>query len=40
MDTDYLTEMAYDTIRLAYVASYYLKADIDAMCSQFKSEDA
>jgi hypothetical protein len=31
--------MAYHTIRLAYVASDYLKAEIGAMCSQFDNEN-
>jgi len=38
MDTEDLSEMACDTIRLAYMASDYLKAEIGAMCSQLKSE--
>lgn len=39
MDTDDLTEVAYDTIRLVHMANDYLKAEIGAMCSHFKSEN-
>lgn len=40
MDTDYLTEMAYHCIRLANDASDTLKAELGAMCSRFKDEEA
>ncbi len=40
MDTDYLTPMAYDSIRLADDASDVLKSEIGAACSQYRNEDA
>ena len=40
MDTDYLTEMAYNCIRLANEASDVLKSELGAMCSRFETEDA
>ena len=39
MDTDQLTEMAYEIIRLAGEASGCLRAEIGAACSEFRSED-
>lgn len=39
MDTDYLTEMAYNCIRLANEASDVLKSELGAMCSRFETED-
>lgn len=39
MDTDYLTPMAYDCIRLADDAIDVLKSEIAAACSQYRSED-
>ncbi len=40
MDTDYLTPMAYDCIRLADDATDVLKSEIGAACSDYRSEDA
>jgi len=40
MDTDYLTPMAYDCIRLANDATDVLKSEIGAACSQYRGEDA
>ncbi len=40
MDTDYLTPMAYDCIRLADDATDVLKSEIGAACSQYRDEDA
>lgn len=39
MDTDYLTPMAYDCIRLADESTDVLKSEIGAACSQYQSED-
>ena len=39
MDTDYLTEMAYQCIVIANYACDMLKAELGAMCSDYKSED-
>jgi hypothetical protein len=39
MDTDYLTPMAYDCIRLANDAADILKSELGAACSQFRTED-
>lgn len=39
MDTDYLTPLAYDCIRLANDAADALKLDLGAACSQFHTED-
>ena len=39
MDTDQLTEMAYEIIRLAGDASGCLRAEIGAACSEFRNED-
>ena len=39
MDTDYLTPMAYDCLRLAYDAADVLRAEIGAACRQYKNED-
>jgi hypothetical protein len=40
MDTDYLTPMAYDCIRIADDATDVLKSELGAACSQYRSEDA
>ena len=40
MDTDYLTPMAYDCIRLADDATDVLKSEIGSACSQYRGEDA
>jgi hypothetical protein len=40
MDTDYLTPMAYDCIRLADDATDVLKSELGAACSQYRDEDA
>ena len=40
MDTDYLTPMAYDCIRLADDATDVLKSELGAACSQYRGEDA
>lgn len=39
MDTDELTPMAYDCIRLADAAADVLKTELGAMCSRYRSED-
>lgn len=39
MDTDYLTPMAYECIRLAGDAADVLRAEFGAACSRFRSED-
>jgi len=39
MDTDYLTPMAYDCIRLAGDATDVLKSEIGAACCQYRGED-
>ena len=39
MDTDELTSMAYDCIRLANAAIDVLKTELGAMCSRYRSED-
>ena len=39
MDTDELTPMAYDCIRLANAATDVLKTELGAMCSRYLSED-
>ena len=39
MDTDYLTPMAYDCIRLADDATDVLKSELGAACSQYRTED-
>lgn len=40
MDTDYLTPMAYDCIRLADDATDVLKSELGAASSQYRGEDA
>ena len=40
MNTDYLTPMAYDCIRLANDATDVLKSELGAECSHYRSEDA
>ncbi len=40
MDTDYLTPMAYECIRLANRATDVLKSEIGAACSHYRTEDA
>lgn len=40
MDTEYLTPMAYECIRLADEATDVLKSEIGAACSQYRDEDA
>lgn len=40
MDTDYLTPMAYEGIRLANDATDVLKSEIGAACSQYSDEEA
>lgn len=40
MDTDYLTQMAYDCIRFADCAADVLKSALGAACSQYRGEDA
>jgi len=40
MDTDYLTPMAYDCIRLADDATDVLKSELGAACTQYRDEDA
>ena len=40
MDTDYLTPMAYDCIRLADDTADVLKSELGAACSQYRDEDA
>lgn len=40
MDTDYLTPLAYECIRLADAATDVLKSEIGAACSQYRDEDA
>lgn len=40
MDTDYLTPMAYDCIRLADDATDVLKSELGAACSRYRGEDA
>ena len=39
MDTDSLTPMAYDCIRLADAATDVLKFELGAACSQYRDED-
>lgn len=39
MDTDDLSEMAYESIRLAGEASGCLRAEIGAACSRYRNED-
>lgn len=39
MDTNDLTEMAYDCIRFANDASDFLKSELGAACSRFKTEE-
>ncbi len=39
MDTDQLTQMAYEIIRLTGDASGCLRAEIGAACSEFRNED-
>lgn len=39
MDTNYLTPMAYDCIRLADDATDVLKSELGAACTQYRSED-
>ncbi len=39
MDTDYLTPMAYECIRLADEATDVLKSTIGAACSKYGDED-
>ncbi len=40
MDTDYLTPMAYDCIRLADDATDVLRSEIGAACSQYPEDEA
>jgi len=40
MDTDYLTEMAYDCIRLAMDATDVLKIELGAACKQYRTEES
>ncbi len=40
MDTDYLTPMAYESLRLADDASDVLKSELGAACSQYRDENA
>lgn len=39
MDTDYLTPMTYDCIRLADDAADVLRSELGAACSQYRNED-
>ena len=39
MDTDYLTSIAYDCIRLANKATDVLKSEIGAACNQYRDEN-
>ena len=39
MDTDYLTPMAYECIRLANEATDVLKSELGAACSEYRTED-
>jgi len=39
MDTDYLTQMAYDCIRLANDATDVLKSELGAACGKYRTED-
>jgi hypothetical protein len=39
MDTNQLTQMAYDNIWVANDASHFLKSELGAACSRFKKED-
>ena len=39
MDTDELTEMAYESIGLAGEASLCLRAELGSACSEFRNED-
>jgi len=39
MDTDYLTQMAYDCIRLANDAIDVLKSELGAACGKYRTED-
>ena len=39
MDTDELTPMAYDCIRLADEATDVLKSELGAACSEYRTED-
>jgi len=40
MDTDYLTPMAYECIRLAEKVTDVLKSEFGAACSRYRNEDA
>ncbi len=40
MDTDYLTPMAYDCIRLATDATHFLRSQLGAECGHYRGEDA
>ena len=39
MDTDYLTQKAYDCIRLANDATDVLKSELGAACGKYRTED-
>ena len=39
MDTDYLSEMDYDCIRLAMDATDVLRIELGAACGQYRTED-